>query len=309
MSTSRANGKLLLTGEYVVLDGAPALALPTRLGQTLETSINVSDHTLRWSSWDADGSLWLELELNPDTWQVLHSNDEAAAARLAKVLRTAAHWNPAFRPMGEVHTRLEFPRRWGLGSSSTLMANIAAWAGVDAFDLLAATWGGSGYDVACAQAGGPILYQRLHGRSQWVEIPFRPAFAEQLWFVYLGQKQDSREGIRRYRERSEQTGSGLLDEIGALTMAAAAAAQLTDFEKILSEHERIIGSLLGLEPVQKSLFPDYQGVVKSLGAWGGDFVLATGPADATKTYFTKKGLDTVLGYGELMLGDAPAYPH
>lgn len=300
MSTYRAKGKLLLTGEYVVLDGVPALALPTRLGQTLETSINVGDHTLRWSSWDADGSLWLELELNPDTWQVLHSTDEAAAARLVQILRTAAHWNPAFRPLGQVHTRLEFLRHWGLGSSSTLMANVAAWAGVDAFDLLAATWGGSGYDVACAQAGRPIVYQRLHGRSQWVEIPFRPAFAGQLWFVYLGQKQDSREGIRRYRERSEQISPRLLDEIGALTLAAASAVQLADFEKIMAEHERIIGSLLGLEPVQQSRFSDHPGVVKSLGAWGGDFVLATGPAEATKAYFAGKGLDTVLGYGELM---------
>lgn len=301
MSIYRANGKLLLTGEYVVLDGAPALALPARLGQTLETSMEPGEYTLQWHSWDADGSGWLELEINPDTWEVLHSTDEAAAARLVQVLRTAAHWNPAFRPVGQVHTRLEFLRHWGLGSSSTLMANVAAWAGVDAFDLLAATWGGSGYDVACAQAGRPIVYQRLHGRSQWVEIPFRPAFAEQLWFVYLGQKQDSREGIRRYRERSGQIHPGLLDEIGALTLAATSATQLTDFEKTMTEHERIIGSLLGLEPVQQSLFSDYPGVVKSLGAWGGDFILATGAADTTKAYFTQKGLETILGYDELIL--------
>lgn len=31
----RANGKLLLTGEYLVLDGALSLAFPTRKGQTL----------------------------------------------------------------------------------------------------------------------------------------------------------------------------------------------------------------------------------------------------------------------------------
>ena len=145
------------------------------------------------------------------------------------------------------------PAAW---MSMVVYLAMAAWAGVDAFDLLAATWGGSGYDVACGQAGGPILYQRLHGRSQWVEIPFRPAFAEQLWFVYLGQKQDSREGIHRYRERSERITSSTLDEIGALTLAAAAAVQLADFEKIMTEHERIIGSLLGLEPVQQSRFSD-----------------------------------------------------
>ena len=31
--TFYSNGKLLITGEYVVLDGAKALALPTKFGQ------------------------------------------------------------------------------------------------------------------------------------------------------------------------------------------------------------------------------------------------------------------------------------
>ena len=88
MSAYRANGKLLLTGEYVVLDGVPALALPTKPGQTLEVNINIGESTLRWSSWDADGSLWLELELNPDTWEVLQSTDEAAAATTRRTLLT-----------------------------------------------------------------------------------------------------------------------------------------------------------------------------------------------------------------------------
>ena len=36
--TFYSNGKLLLTGEYVVLDGATALAIPTKYGQYLEIS-------------------------------------------------------------------------------------------------------------------------------------------------------------------------------------------------------------------------------------------------------------------------------
>ncbi|MEQ3661167.1 MAG: GHMP kinase, partial [Flavobacterium sp.] len=40
--TYYSNGKLLLTGEYVVLDGAKALAVPTKFGQSLsiESGIN-----------------------------------------------------------------------------------------------------------------------------------------------------------------------------------------------------------------------------------------------------------------------------
>jgi mevalonate kinase len=35
-----SHGKLLITSEYAVLDGAKALALPTRLGQKLSVSKN-----------------------------------------------------------------------------------------------------------------------------------------------------------------------------------------------------------------------------------------------------------------------------
>ena len=34
-TTYYSNGKLLITGEYLVLDGAEALALPTKFGQNL----------------------------------------------------------------------------------------------------------------------------------------------------------------------------------------------------------------------------------------------------------------------------------
>ena len=36
MKEFHANGKLLLTGEYAVLDGAKAIGLPTKRGQSLQ---------------------------------------------------------------------------------------------------------------------------------------------------------------------------------------------------------------------------------------------------------------------------------
>ena len=50
MNTYRANGKLLLTGEYLVLKGALALALPTKLGQTM-TVETVHAPSLRWDAY------------------------------------------------------------------------------------------------------------------------------------------------------------------------------------------------------------------------------------------------------------------
>jgi hypothetical protein len=57
--TFYSNGKLLITAEYVVLDGAIALALPTKFGQNL-TVEPAHDKGIQWTSYDADGSCWFE---------------------------------------------------------------------------------------------------------------------------------------------------------------------------------------------------------------------------------------------------------
>ncbi len=54
-----SNGKLLLTGEYAVLDGALALALPCQPGQ----SLSVAEHQeagLAWQSLDHNNAIWFE---------------------------------------------------------------------------------------------------------------------------------------------------------------------------------------------------------------------------------------------------------
>ena len=57
-----------------------------------------------------------------------------------------------------------------------------------------------------------------------------------------------------------------------------------------------------MEPVKNKIFPDFWGAIKSLGAWGGDFVLATSSKDeaTTKDYFNSKGYHTVLLFSELV---------
>jgi hypothetical protein len=48
------------------------------------------------------------------------------------------------------------------------------------------------------------------------------------------------------------------------------------------------------------LFSDFDGAVKSLGAWGGDFVLAISNEDPT-TYFKSKGYETIIAYKDMIL--------
>lgn len=292
----------MLTGEYAVLDGALSLAIPTRFGQSVKIT-PLESPGLRWRSLDKNGTPWFETifkreSLDPDS-PVPENN--AVATTLVKLLREAKKLNPDF--LGDatghsVETVLEFPRNWGLGSSSTLIDNIAQWARVDAFQLLWKAFSGSGYDIACARSNTPITYQIIGKEPIIKTVDFAPVFSENLFFVHLEKKQDSREGIERYRNLAHDK-KALTEEVSALTRDILACTQLHDFEKLLERHERLISKTIQLPTVKESLFPDYFGTLKSLGAWGGDFILATGNQD-TPRYFHQKGFATVIPYRDMI---------
>lgn len=299
-----ARGKLLLTGEYVVLDGALALALPVRYGQELRYSISGQGGKLHWESRDENDEQWFWADFSLPGLELLENNDAGVAKTLREILLACRRQNPEFlnQETGcEVKTQTDFPREWGLGSSSTLIAALARWAAVDPYRVLFETLGGSGYDIACAFAGGPLLYRLQEQRPEVTAVDFKPPFAEQLFFVYLGKKQNSREGIRRYRERA-QGNSDLIEKISMLTRKCLESKTVADFSAILLEHELLLSAALELPRAQDLYFPDFPGVIKSLGAWGGDFVLAASvqePAD-TRAYFLKKGFSTCIGFREMV---------
>lgn len=302
----RANGKLLLTGEYAVLDGARALALPTRRGQILrvrEVSLRVP--TLLWQSVTVTGKVWFDAVFNTRDFELVSATDAAVGQRLQQMLRYIKIQRPSFLADGSysVQTELEFDRAWGLGSSSTLIACLAQWGGVNAFDLLFNTMKGSGYDVACGLEDRALVYQLNNGVPSYEVVDYVPPFQEQLYFVYRGQKQNSREGIARYRAQATEGRQALLERIDAITMALLNVTELAAFEEALHEHEALIGEAVGIVPVQDSHFSDYDwGIVKSLGAWGGDFVLVTSNQSSTKTssYFESRGCTACQSYNEMI---------
>src|SRR5574343_624577 len=164
MSNKRSfysNGKLLITGEYLVLNGAHALALPTKFGQLLHIS-PLEQQTIIWQSFDQDGSCWFETQLAfTDIKQKINFEEDPIKQTLIHILHYAFKQNPTFlENQGyTIQTELTFPRNWGLGTSSTLINNIAQWLQIDAFQLLRESFGGSGYDIACAQNDTAIIYQ------------------------------------------------------------------------------------------------------------------------------------------------------
>ncbi len=309
MKKHYSNGKLLLTGEYVVLDGATSLAIPTKYGQDLVIQ-SIKEPELIWGSFTNEGECWFEASFSLPKLRLTSANfnsdkegsSEVIAETLQNILQEARKLNPIFLQTNSgfvIKTNLTFPQNWGLGSSSTLINNIASWANVNAFDLLWNAFSGSGYDIACAQNNTPIFYQLENKKPIIKQVDFNPTFKDELFFVYLNQKQNSRDGIAQYKKNNNNI-QNEIKTISELTEAFSTTKTSTDLNKIIVEHEKIISSIINLKPVKANLFPDYFGEIKSLGAWGGDFILATGTNDSV-VYFKNKGYNTVVPYNEMVL--------
>ncbi|MDT0620032.1 GYDIA family GHMP kinase [Croceitalea vernalis] len=296
-----SNGKLLITGEYAVLDGAKAFAIPTKYGQSLVISKNDSG-TIEWTSFDNEQNSWFKAIVSIPDLNVLFTTNEEIANTLSKILEAARNLNSDFLITDtglEIATHLGFPKDWGLGSSSTLINNIANWAEIDPYSLLEQTFGGSGYDLACAANNKPIVYQLINDKATVEKVDFKVPFSDKLFFVYLDKKQNSRDAIKNYRAQSFDKDI-LIDSISTITEKTIKSQSLIEFELLIKEHEALLSNVLKIKTVQENFFSDYTyGVVKSLGGWGGDFVLATG-TKKTPEYFKSKGFNIVIPYQEMI---------
>lgn len=300
--TFYSNGKLLITGEYVVLDGAKALALPTKFGQNLIVEEGKNKEVV-WKSFDKDNSIWFNETLlfseiiEKKTFESLTEKNTLIA-----ILHGAFLLNPNYINLSEgynVTTQLTFPKFWGLGTSSTLINNIAQWIKIDAFTLLSNSFGGSGYDIACAQNNTPILYQLVNGKPIVASVVFNPSFTNQLYFVYLNKKQSSKNAIASYYKKQNDI-VPFITKINTITNTILHSKEIESFISEIENHEIILSEILETKTVKETLFSDFSGTIKSLGAWGGDFVMAVSKENPS-AYFKEKGFETILTYEEMIL--------
>lgn len=306
MNRYHSNGKFLLSGEYLVLQGARALALPLNLGQSLEvTTINDRNGMIHWDAYTPKG-FWFASIFSKHDFTVHASDDMDKADNLSRIFKAIKTSNPSILQDENDYfftTRLEFDKDWGLGSSSTLISLLAQWADVDPYELLKMTMGGSGYDIACATASQPIIYQLINGHPIVEKVDFKPAFADKLYFVYQGHKQSSGKEVKSFKERAQKLDfSQEISEISEISENLIRTTSFNDFCALLTRHEEIMSRCLE-QPALKTYYPDFQGVIKSLGAWGGDFFLAATELSEkeVKEYFYRKGLKTILKYNEIVL--------
>ena len=299
------NAKLLLTSEYLVLNGAKALAVPLKFGQRLRVEKN--EHGLiSWQSIAHDGSSWFNGKYAVGDFSIIESSNPDIAKYPQQLLIAAQKLNPGFcisnRGCNVIST-LNYPLLWGLGSSSTLIAAVAGWAGIDPFKLHFEVSKGSGYDIACALSNGPIVYSLRGKKPEYERVTFSPSFADKIYFVYQGNKQDSAEGIQKYYNRNSNPDIEIINSANLLTDRMLHASSLPEFEHAISEHEILISNLLDAPAIRQTIFTDLPGEVKSLGAWGGDFCMLTWRDNPglLSVYLKSKGLETWFNFNDIVL--------
>jgi mevalonate kinase len=296
-----ANGKLLLTGEYLVLHGAKAIAVPLNLGQQMVVSNTNSSDTLHWEAFYKN-QVWFTCELNPEDFSVRNTSHPEKSVVLSQIFKTIKSLNPEFAPQAGIkfETTLESNPEWGFGSSSTLISLLSQWTGVDPFKLNELVFQGSGFDIACAMADGPIIYVR-NKPSEPIDLDY--PFANQLFLVYSGIKKKTAAEVSDFlkeRKVSDQQ----IEEGSVLSNEFSRCSDQDEFNLLIRQHEKLISNVTGRLPIKPEFFADFKGEVKSLGAWGGDFFLASTNKLTfveVRKYFENKGLMEVFKWGDLIL--------
>lgn len=285
MSEFKAFGKLLITGEYLVLHGARALALPlTKIQQSL--AVRPSEN-MSWKAFDENNQLWLQSDASQDDLVI-------------RVLSFIRQQRPELFKTGlSFETHMNFSPSWGLGSSSTFISLLSQWSGLSAFTLQKHFFHGSGYDVAAATLEKPFLYQLINEQPRTETVEWNPKFKNHLRFVYLGKKQDSRQAMAHFKAKASKVSPESIQKLDQITHNLILASTLEEFQRAMLEHEHIISEHLQMPLVKKRLFADFSGEIKSLGGWGGDFILTASQEDP-EDYFKSKGHGTIFKWSDLI---------
>ncbi|MFL2629946.1 MAG: GYDIA family GHMP kinase [Flavobacteriaceae bacterium] len=295
MQTFYSHGKLLITSEYLILKGAKGLAVPCNKGQFLKFKTTNSKN-LNWKSYDFNNRIWFEAIFECKNFNYIKSNKKSISKSLSFILKETRKLNPKFllTTGGEIKTQLEFDLNWGLGSSSTLISNLAQLNKINPYKLLLNTYGGSGYDIACSLVKRPIIYEIKN--NNYDEINFNPPFKDKLFFIYLNKKQNSKVEVDRFEniEVDEKT----IKSINSITEVISKTKEYDEFNFLIRTHEQIISNVINKTSVKKLKFKDFKGEIKSLGAWGGDFILASG--DDSPSYFKSKGYKTIIKFDDMV---------
>jgi mevalonate kinase len=265
--------KLLLFGEYSILNGGCGLTVPIKYTQRMTTKEN-----------ENKGIRWFTKSINVD---YLTNSD------FIKKVETYLISNNINNI--DIYTKLDYPINWGLGSSAGTIVNLCNIFKLNRMHFYKCVENGSGYDVLCIDRKCPTIYQD----GSITETRYIPKFKDNLYFVYLGNKSNTANAI--LESKKDKT---ITREIDNIIQEVLNCNNLQYFNLLIREHETMVSKLANQQKAKDRLFKDYFGEVKSLGAWGGDFVLATSNRNKTETfkYFERKGM-IIKRYSDFIYSD------
>lgn len=289
-------GKIILMGEYAVLHGSDALCLPLATGQML--TVRPSEGNLIHWKWKYRQHILADFSLFCDTLDINQpsTGDFQWGQKLIQLIR---QYRADFLTTGfTLEFENYFPPEWGLGSSSATISSLCRMADVNPFIINATLTGGSGADIAATTAPGWFLYRKTNNNPLTWPLPFNFPHADNSYFVYTGKKQATQSHVKEISNSIKaeeidwlQTNIPLYKFLSSSTVPEAM--------KCVSDHEQIISVAIQMDPAANR-FRDFPGSIKSLGAWGGDYLLAVTQQDEAfvRSYFHQKELNTVFNWKE-----------
>lgn len=259
---------------------------------------------LVWECYDKNGEQWFKSHISLYDFSAINTTDQEVSDKLKKILKNAVRQNSEFLSKWngfKVQTHLEFDKNWGLGSSSSLYALVGEWADVNPLVMFFKIENGSGYDVACSACGEPIMYISSEEEISYTPVSFENNWTSNLYFVHLNEKKDSSLGIKEYLKAVKKK-KDFVSSISDISKQMIDASDLSNFANLMDKHEDLVAHHTGFKKVKDLHFSDFDGSIKSLGAWGGDFVMVatTQKEDYVKKYFSDKQYDTLLSFDEMI---------
>lgn len=286
-----APGKVVLLGEYAVLDGAPALVMACDRRSVTELAA-------------ADGDRCRLTMHMPETVVSEFGSGEPTGSALVDELLVRSGFGPAWPAWrGSIDTSSFFAGRLklGLGSSAAALVSFAGawWAaagrGRPSLETLIACHrafqqgAGSGIDVAAALAGGVLEFRldtRKEARIGSVRLPKSVGFAG----VFAGGSASTPGLVGRYRQwvDSDARAGALRERLFEVAAEGCAAAKANDggaFVAAIGEYGHCLARLgreIGAELVTEGhraigdLAGEFSLAYKVSGAGGGDVGIACG---------------------------------
>lgn len=276
-----APGKVVVSGEYAVLIGAPAIAMA--INRRASCSLQVTDSG-EWSIrsqpsfWNADLSIT----------EIAHSqSSDLIASALRRVDKTVALPSQAELSM-DTRSLFHFGKKMGLGSSAATLVSlyVAVCTLCETEHSLEGALrlhdevyeSGSGIDIATSYTGGVVRFQDRDVQS--VNLP--PGVKARV--LYVGTSTTTSDKVLLFQDwlsaQSESTADRIKDASEAVVESVARAADFLDALRYFIEIQEFIdsGSRIGIWGPQhramKSLANQEGVLYKPSGAGGGDIGLA-----------------------------------